>query len=111
MSDNINIAGLDKAEVLAALFNASRQQGRGFLQPSGIARMTAEEARQYTSRGGRQSYDYLRGRVLKVDLSKDELDPFLYDRDNGRGAAARALAPLLASAAASDNSQSASESS
>jgi hypothetical protein len=28
---------------------------------------------------------------MKVDLSKDAFDPWLYDRDNGQGAAARAL--------------------
>lgn len=95
MSDTIDISGLDKAEVLAALFNASKQQGMGFMNSSGASPMTVEDARQYTSREGEQYYDYLRGRVMKVDLSKDQLRTGLYDRDNGQGAAARALAPLL----------------
>lgn len=93
---NIDISGLDKAEVLAALFNASKQQGMGILQTSGRNNMTVEEAREFTSSGNdRQYYDYLRGRVMKIDLSRDELNPRLYDRDNGQGAAARALAPLM----------------
>lgn len=99
MSDTIDISGLDKAEVLTALFNASKQQGMGFMDSSGASSMTVEDARQYTSREDDQYYDYLRGRVMQVDLSKDELRTGLYDRDNGQGAAARALAPLLASAA------------
>lgn len=99
MSDTINISGLDKAEVLATLFNASKQQGLGFLDSSNLSPMTVEDARQYTSREGDQYYDYLRGRVMKVDLSGDQLRTGLYDRDNGHGAAAKALAPLLAAIA------------
>lgn len=92
----IDISKLDKAEVLAALFNASKQQGMGFLDKSGASAMSIEDAREFTSNGGCQYYDYLRGRVMKIDLSKDQLQTGLYDRDNGEGAAARALAPLLA---------------
>jgi len=96
MADTIDISGLDKAEVLAALFNASHQQGGGLFNHRGSASMTVDDARQYTDKDDRQYYDYLRGRVMKVDLSKDELKTRLYDRDNGQGAAARALEPLLA---------------
>ena len=92
----IDISKLDKAEVLAALFNASRQQGMGFLDESGASAMSIGDAREFTGNGGSQYYDYLRGRVMKVDLSGDQLQTGLYDRDNGEGAAARALAPLLA---------------
>jgi hypothetical protein len=60
--------------------------------------MSVEDARQLTSDGSNQYYDYLRGRVMKVDLSKDQLKTGLYDRDNGEGAAERALAPLLKAA-------------
>ena len=95
MSDTIDISKLDKAKVLAALFNASKQQGLGFLDSSGASQMTLEDARRYTSSEGRLCYVYLRGRVMKVDLSKDKLDTWLYDRDNGAGAAAKALEPLL----------------
>jgi hypothetical protein len=35
------------------------------------------------------SFDYYFGRPLKVDLSGDEFDPWLYDRDAGTGAAKR----------------------
>lgn len=95
MSNTIDITGLDKAEVLAALFNASKQQGMGFLDASGTVPMSVEDARGYIDH--HQYFDYLRGRVMKVNLKGDQLDPWGYDRDNGQGAAARALAPLLAS--------------
>jgi len=41
--------------------------------------------------GENLSFDYLKGRVLKVDISGDELETQGYDRDNGQGAAARAI--------------------
>ena len=85
----IDLKGKNKAEVLAALYNASRPQGLGFLSFD-AAFMTKKEARALLD-SGRTYFDYLKGRVLKVDLSGDELDPRLYDRDNGQGAAAAAL--------------------
>lgn len=36
-------------------------------------------------------FDYVNGRPLKVDLSGDEFDPYLYDRDNGEGVADKAM--------------------
>ena len=47
----------------------------------------AEELLQTTT-----YFDYLYGRVLKVNLSNEEgFEEWLYDRDNGIGAAQRAL--------------------
>ena len=85
----IDLKGKNKAEVLAKLYNASRPQGLGFLQYYGKD-MTTEEAQDLLD-SGNTYFDYLKGRVMKVDLSRDELDPRLYDRDNGQGAAAAAL--------------------
>jgi len=95
----IDIKGLDKAAVLAALYNASQQQGMGFSHPRGTCAMTVEEAREALKgrddNGNRDMYfDYLHGRVMKVDLSGDTLKTWLYDRDNGQGAAERALRKL-----------------
>ena len=95
MSNTINIKGIDKAAILAALYNASKQQGMGFLQSRGSTSMTVEDAQKEIDAGYGAYFDYLHGRVMKVEISKGEIDPWLYDRDNGDGAAARALAPLL----------------
>ena len=89
----IDISKLDKAEVLAALYNSSKQQGMGFLNPRGREPMTKEQAAELLKET--TYFDYLNGRVMKVDLSGEWLEPWLYDRDNGRGAAARALKPLM----------------
>lgn len=92
MSDIIDISKLDKAEVLVALHNRAKQQRMGVLAPPHT--LTREEAVELLKR--RTYFDYLNGRVLKVDLESDMLDTRLYDRDNGRGATAEILAPLLA---------------
>ena len=84
MSDQISLEGLSKAKVLAGLYNASRPLGMGFMQYD-PAPMTEEEAASILE--GQKHFDYLKGRVMKMDLSGDSLDPWGYDRDNGVGAA------------------------
>lgn len=85
----INIKGLDKARVLVALYNRSKGQGMGFLDPMVNKDLTVEEAKVLLE--GQTYFDYLRGRVMKIDLKGDDLDPRLYDRDLGDGAAERAI--------------------
>lgn len=88
----INISGISKAKVLAALYNNSKPMGRGMLHYD-PAMMTEGEAEELLKQ---ESYfDYIKGRVMKVDLSTDEFDPFLYDRDNGEGAAEEAIINIL----------------
>lgn len=54
--------------------------------------MSETEAKEWlTNYGKRPYFDYLKGRVMKVEIHGDTLDPRLYDRDNGEGAAERAL--------------------
>lgn len=91
MSESINIAGMDKATILAALYNNAGPQGRGYLVAQ-QGDMTIEQARALLERG--TSFDYIQGRVLKVRLSGDTFDPWLYDRDNGEGKAARVIDAL-----------------
>ena len=89
--DTIDISKMNKAEVLAALYNASRPLGMGMLHYN-PEEMTVTEAELLLKET--QRFDYLKGRVMKVNLSKDELKVYGYDRDNGEGAAAKALAGL-----------------
>jgi hypothetical protein len=107
----IDISGLNKEAVLAALYNNSRPMGMGFIHYD-PAPMTIEDARSiihdrgddvHAQLGGkfRQGYgpdtynfDYLKGRVLKVNLSGDAFNDELYDRDLGEGAAQRVIDKL-----------------
>jgi len=84
----IDISKFDKADVLISLYTNSRPLGMGWLHESSDP-MTKEEASNLLREG--TYFDYLKGRVMKVDLSGDKLDPGLYDRDNGIGAAEAAI--------------------
>lgn len=95
---SISIKGINKAELFAALYNSSRPLGLGFLHYT-PEDMTVKEAENYikgedgddvgtAELTGRNLYfDYVKGRVMKVDLEGDELRTDLYNRDNGEGAA------------------------
>ena len=92
----MDITGLDRSAVLAALYNAARPQGMGFLafDPTPMGREEAQEIL-----GGlplRDAYiDYLKGRVMKIDVTRDSLDTHLYNRDNGPGAAEAAIRAMV----------------
>lgn len=85
----VNIKGLDKARVLKALYEHSHAQGLGAFQAVHMGVPTLEYFTGLLEQG--TYFDYLGGRVLKVDLSGDEFDERLYDRDCGKGAAQRAV--------------------
>ena len=89
MHDTINIAGR-QAKVLAALYNGSKPLGMGILHFDPTP-MTEAEAQALLD-GGQKYFDYHKGRVMKVSLDGDTLETYLYDRDNGEGAAARVVA-------------------
>lgn len=40
-----------------------------------------------TKRGNDLYFDYYHGHVIKCDIGRDEMETWLYDRDNGPGAA------------------------
>ena len=91
----IDTTGIDRAELLAGLFNAA-------LPGHNIARMIYDEQPQQMQIEEAQSllgegytyFDYHRGRVIKCDVTKDHISHLSYDRDNGEGAAARVVAEL-----------------
>ncbi|NCU33445.1 MAG: hypothetical protein EOM23_11085 [Candidatus Moranbacteria bacterium] len=76
----IDLKGMDKAMVLAALYNASIPDGEGFFYYDPIP-MTVEEAREALST--RTKFDYISGRSILVDLSGDTLNTESYDFCNG----------------------------
>lgn len=85
----VDIKGLNKAEVLKALYDHSHVQGLGFLQAVPEGTVTVAHCSNLLKQT--TYFDYLYGRVLKVDLSGDEFSETLYDRDCGNGAAQRAI--------------------
>jgi len=80
---------LTKEEVLCALYNNARCLGMGFLHYKD-GELTIENAKKLLKTT--KYFDYLYGRVLKVDLSGDlGFEEWLYDRDNGEGSAQKSL--------------------
>lgn len=90
--NTIDISGLSKAKVLAALYNNSRPLGMGFLHHT--PEPMSESEAQALLDGGENYFDYVKGRVMKVSLKGDVFSPALYDRDNGEGAAERVISIL-----------------
>lgn len=88
----IDIRNLDKAEVLKVLYDASHHQGLGFLQAVPDSVVTVEHCRDLLA--SNTYFDYLYGKVMKVDLRDDFFNEAMYDRDNGPGAAQRAINKL-----------------
>ncbi|MFH1589296.1 MAG: hypothetical protein ABIB43_01895 [archaeon] len=88
----IDIKDLDKADVLAVLYNASKPQGMGFMHYD--PKPMSKEDAQLLVDEGEPYFDYLYGRVMKIDISGDTLNPWGYDRDNGQGAAKKAISAL-----------------
>lgn len=98
----IDIHGLDKAELLAALYNNSKVIGIGALLAAAgrSPPMSKERAAELITGDPEQYFDYLSGRVMKVGIGRDVLSTRLYNRDVGEGAAERVVATLRAEIAA-----------
>lgn len=98
----IDIKGLDKAEVLYSLYHNSHAQGMSFLGlPQTKEGFTLDRAREIIKERGYDPegenhpcclyFDYVEGHVIKCDITNDEFEEGLYDRDCGEGAAAKAI--------------------
>ena len=98
MTDSVNIKGLDKAAVLAALFNASAPKGFGFLEAcKGPQVMSLEEALDFIASKPALEFGYVYGRPLKVHLMGGTFSPKEFDHDNGgTGSAQRVIDRLRA---------------
>ncbi|MBP7252154.1 MAG: hypothetical protein KBA75_01565 [Alphaproteobacteria bacterium] len=82
----IDISGINKADLLVGLYNASAPVGYGFLAKGSDKPLTYRAARkEIASRktDGTLHIDVLRGRPIKAAIGGDKLDPWLYDRENG----------------------------
>jgi len=78
---NISIEGLSKGKVFAALYNAAKTTGLGVIEYDPDHIMTEEEAEKILE--STTTFKWYKGRMLKIDLSTDQVDPWKYDRDNG----------------------------
>ena len=84
----VDIKGLEKHDVFEALYRATHQQGMGIFNPDNLSR---KELDCIYDNSKSKYFDYVSGRVMKVDLSGDEFEERLFDRDNYPGAAQDAI--------------------
>lgn len=90
----IDISGLDRAELLAALVN-----GTGLTQNPMTKKEAQAEIDAVIALGEKPItlyFDYVRGRHLKVDIGSDFLDSQNYDLGTEEGRAAEVVAALRA---------------
>ncbi len=84
---------MNKARVLAVLYNNAKSGGRGIKHVKAHI-MTQDEAQELLDTG-KLKFDYLHGRLLKINLSRDEMETTWYNLHNGENAAEIALDVLL----------------
>ncbi len=78
----IDISGVDSAELLATLYNGAQPFGFGFNQFE-PGDMTRDEAQALLD-SGQKEFDYLKGRLMKVKFTGDNLlDDWGYDKTYG----------------------------
>ena len=89
----VNIKDLGKAEVLKTLWEHSHTQGMSFLGLLGLENgvFTIEHARELVESNSCLYFDYVDGHVIKCNITGDEFDESLYERDCGEGSALKAI--------------------
>jgi hypothetical protein len=93
--NQIDISGLDKVKLLQALFDRAKPQENSFVyyhSNNKLGRAGAENV----LRNGHGYVDHVAGKVMKVNISDDRLDPFLFNTHNGAGAAEQVIQNLRA---------------
>jgi hypothetical protein len=94
---NVSIKGLDKAEVLIALWKGSHAHGLSLLGSVDAGILDIEKAKHCIEKAkahGRLYFDYLLCHVIKCYITDDEFDPRLYDRVCGEGRAEEVIKAL-----------------
>jgi hypothetical protein len=95
----IDTSGLSRGAVLAALYNAAAPVGMGFLQydkePMAEAEANEIIAEEEARTGEAASFDYLKGRPMKITIREGSIDPRWYDRDQGGPGTAARIIELL----------------
>lgn len=99
----VNIQGLPKSQVLAALVNRAGGLKLGSEHPRTNQPMSPEVAEEYIAAARKMGnpdqlfFDSVAGRPIRADLTGDSFDPFQFDQEAGEGEAAAVITKLRAS--------------
>ena len=104
MNQLLDIGGIDKSDLLCALFKAAVEAAPlslelGLLRDQEISPEYALELIDYarSTDNGKIRFDHIDILFMKIDITNDTFDPYAYDQNNGgSGAAARVVANLRA---------------
>ncbi len=91
MAREICIANLDKAQVLAALYNEAKQNQSGFQEGYRSGKISANKAELIIQEGGTLQFATLLDKNLHVDISGNYFSPEKYEECNGIFSAQRAI--------------------
>jgi hypothetical protein len=90
-STDIDITGIDKVELLTALWlNSKPAAFYTFNYQVDVPGFSKQEAKEAV----KKYIDYFCGRCIKMDLSGDTTDVYSYERDFGKGSVAGIVAEL-----------------
>lgn len=91
----ISIRGIPKADLLEALWHRSKPAA-WFADSKMPAPVFDRHSAVADAKRTGWRLDYIKGRVIKSDLSGDKVNPWGFDRDNGNGAFEECVAALRA---------------
>ncbi len=92
MKTNVDISGIDKKELLQALYTHAEPKGYGWYHYISDHVLPDEERESILAKGDR--IDYLHGRGMKIDISDDSVDTSVYNEYNGERSAEMIIASL-----------------
>jgi hypothetical protein len=92
-SETVDISGIDKAVLLASLYNAARS-GAAALNDN-VRLMTPEDAaRLLEAQGGSLYFHMIDDRVIRLDLGRNWINTSGYDEAHGAGRVAQIVRAL-----------------
>ena len=81
MNSMIDISKVNKTDLLKGLWK--NQKSAAFFALNAV--QAPEFDKDKVEKAVKGYIDYFYGRAIKADLSKDSVNPYLYDRDAGQG--------------------------
>ena len=89
-SNKVNISMLDKKKVFKVLYESAVPMDLGFMTEFEEP-LSSEEIDEFFSNSQNGYFEYVQGRLLKVDLSVDILDTTNFNATHGENAAEKAI--------------------
>ena len=80
---SVDIKGIDKVQLLEELWTAQKVASWFLFHPVQVPPFDRVKAKEAVAK--QDDIDYFQGRAIKLNLTNDSIDPWVYDRDAGPG--------------------------